>query len=886
MTRRSTRSRGTAEEPPTSPLAAAHAATARPAITHEPSAVAGELDQAPAIAAALRHLLSPGVDLGLADARLRVWMPGCGGGVAVYGLAMQLAELLGHPADLVERLRIFATDPLEANLVRCRRAIYPAAEAAALPAEGRRRYGSEVEEQLVIGDPLRRCMVFARHALAEDPSFPDLDLIVCRHRLDGLAAPLRERLLDQFRFSLQRGGVLVLTPGEGHGEPPRGFDAVGESAPIYRVAPHGKGRRPSPRAPAASPGPEPAISPPLGRISVAPFRGLAALMARTPASHDAPAAAGLQRALLEAVVRLVGPPALVVGEQHELVQVIGDVTPYCRLPEGRATAAADAYLHPDLQPLARSLLLQARARGQGVSGLADCRGDGGRRAVGAAPVGPTPPLRLSVQPLPVGGLQWLLLSFHQDPGGAPTTVGTPLADGAEVARLERQLLASQDSLRRSLLQLEQAHGELQAHAEELQASSEELQTSYGELEAANDQLQAVNADLGSLNDHLQGRSEELERLNTDLRGILHSLNQGMVIVDAELRVVRYSPLAVQLFGLIEADIGRPLLEVPTRLPLPGLREALQAAVAGGERRSLEASGDDVVYLVQVQRHQQGDGRRQGAIVTLSDMSELAALHGAAEASLAEFSGLTDALDEGVWKRDHSLRRLLYASPRMAAITGWGPLELCNHPELLDAAILEADRRRVAAARQVGQGHWSVRYRLRGRDGRQLWVQESARVVEQEGELVVMGTLADVTELEQLGRSHAELTGRLDALLATPGLAVAFLDQDLRLLAASEGFGALVGFSPRTLVGMAYGQLTSAAEDQQLRASLAAPGPSHAGAPPPAPPAGWSARRPVQLQPRQGPARTVDLQVRPGRRHDGSTGYTLWVEASQSPLRSV
>jgi hypothetical protein len=76
--------------------------------------------------------------------------------------------------------------------------------------------------------------------------------------------------------------------------------------------------------------------------------------------------------------------------------------------------------------------------------------------------------------------------------------------------------------------------------------------------------------------------------------------------------------------------------------------------------------------------------------------------------------------------------------------------------------------------------------------------------------------------------------------------------------------------------MAYGQLTSAAEDQQLRASLAAPGPSPAGAPT----TGWSARRPVQLQAYQGPARTVDLQVRPYHRHDASTGYTLRVEASR------
>ncbi len=854
MTRRPTRRRETADDQPGSSPAAAPEAGATEATAPEAEPTPDEPDQAPAIAVALRHLLSPGVDLGLADARLRVWMPGCGDGLAVYGLAMQLAELLGHPADLVDRLRIFATDPLEDNLARGRRATYPAAEATALPADGRRRYGSERQENLVIGDPLRHCVVFARHAMGEDPSFPDLDLIVCLSRLDGLAAPLRERVLGQFRFSLQRGGVLVLTPGDGDGEPPRGFHAVAGSAQAYQTAHLGAGRTPRPGDPAASAQPEPAMALSLGRTSVAPFRGLAPLAARPPASQGALEPSALQLELLEALVRLVGPPSLVVGEQHELVQVIGDVTPYCRLPEGTATAAAYAYLHPDLQPLARSLLLQARARGQAVSSEA---------ASG------TPDLRLCAQPLPVGGRQWLLLSFQRDASGAATAFSPPATDGAEIERLERQLLASQDSLRRSLLQLEQAHGELQAYAEEIQASTEELQCSNEELEASNEQLRAANGELDSLNEHLRGRSEELERLNTDLRGILHSLNQGMVIVDADLRVLRYSPLAVLLFGLIEADIGKPLLDLPTRLPLPGLREALQAVVAGAERRSLEASGDDVTYLVQVQCHRYSDGRRQGAIVTLTDVSELAALHWAAEASLAEFSGLTDTLEEGVWKRDHSLGRLLYVSQRMAAITGWAALELCNHPELLDAAILEPDRGRVAAARRVGQGRWSVRYRLRGRNGRQLWVQESARVVEQDGELVVMGTLADVTELEQLGRSNADLAGRLGALLTNPGLAVAFLDGDLRLVTASSAFCTLVGTDLRALVGKTYADFTSAAEEQRMRASLAAP--------PPSPPAAWSERLQVQLHPQQGPSRPVDLQLRSYRGHDGTMGFALLMQ---------
>jgi two-component system CheB/CheR fusion protein len=64
---------------------------------------------------------------------IRVWVPGCATGEEVYTLAMLFSELLGHPSDLPERLKIFGTDLDEQSLMVARHAVYSAAEAAPSP---------------------------------------------------------------------------------------------------------------------------------------------------------------------------------------------------------------------------------------------------------------------------------------------------------------------------------------------------------------------------------------------------------------------------------------------------------------------------------------------------------------------------------------------------------------------------------------------------------------------------------------------------------------------------------------------------------------------------------------------------------------------------------
>jgi len=725
---------------------------------------------------------------------LRVWVPGCATGEEAYTIAMVVSQVLSHPADLASRLRIFATDLDEASLAIARRGEYPLSAATAIPPELRDRFVTVGPDGITVSKGLRSCVVFALHNVGEDPPFPNLDLISCRNTLIYFKPALHDRALDLFRFALKPGGLLLLGSSETISSNTPGFAPVDAAQHLY-------GRIQEELRPARSPASGPGVlrfSPPgrqLVRSSLLPEA--------VPEQH---------LALLEALVRTLARPSLVLDEHHELLQVIGEVSPYCRIPEGRITAAATALLRPELQGEARALFLMVRADGRPVISrsltLAD---DGGR-------------LHLEARPLVLGDRSLLLLSFvpHDAEVSEPDRAGGAIPrelgerDGAfdaTIERLERELLTSQDRLRRSLVELEQANEELEASSEELQASSEELQSSNEELEASNEELQSTNDELASLNEQLRSRGDQLERLNIELENIQTSLSQGMVILDGELLIRRFSPLAVRVFGLVEADIGQPLLGVPTTLPLPDLSGALRAVLAGeASRRAFEAASGELAYLVQVLPFQERDGRRCGVIVTLTEVSELVSLRRVAEASLAEFASLADALEEVVWKRDRAMERLLYVSQRVQTLTGWSPEELTQQPHHLDDLVHPDDRSRLASRRDLNRGSWSVEYRLACRDGAYRWLRESARLLEEGDESFVVGTLTDLTSQRDLEERSRDLEAVFEAVFNTGRWGVALFDDQGRLELANRRFCDLVERDPGGIAGLACTELEADASD--------------------------------------------------------------------------
>jgi two-component system CheB/CheR fusion protein len=720
--------------------------------------------------------------------KFRVWVPGCATGKEAYTLAMVISQVLGHPAVLADRLKIFGTDLDEEALAVARRGVFPLSEAQAIPADLRGRFLDEAADQFTIKDQLRDCVVFARHNVSEDPPFPRLDLISCRNTLIYFTPPLQERVISLFRFGLLPGGLLFLGESESLGHGHQGFAVANATHRIYRRSGE------------------------MARRTVAPLgsngsRGSGARpsLARNVVQRDS--VPEQHMILLEALSRSFCGDCLVLDDSHNLVQVIGDVTPYCVMPEGWISANASLFLRAELRDEARALLLLVRADEVPVlSPSIRLPGEEGS-------------LRLEVRPLRVGARQFCVITFLRVADTNPDT-GTDIdaavlpragsesrlvdsSFASQILRLEEQLLASQDSLRRSMVELEEANEELEASSEELQASSEELQSSNEELEASNEELQATNEELGTLNQQLRSRSDELQLLNNDLENIQSSLSQGMVIIDLKMCITRFTPLAVRVFALVDSDIGLPLLSVPTTLKLTGLRQAIVEVLAGVPRRNIEASSEEVAYLLQVMPYLDRDKRPMGAIITLTDLGELVALRRTAEAALADFTRLTDSLEQAVWKRNGNFDRLLYVSAPIQMLTGWTPTELRSQPSLLEEAIDAADRPRVAASRKKDGPGWSVTYRFSTRDGRRIQVVETASVIKDEHEHCVVGTLTDVTETTAIAEQAANLSTIFASVFDSQCFDVVVLDDSLKVVMANQRLCARLVQDIGSLVGLPF-----------------------------------------------------------------------------------
>ena len=109
-----------------------------------------------------------------------------------------------------------------------------------------------------------------------------------------------------------------------------------------------------------------------------------------------------------------------------------------------------------------------------------------------------------------------------------------VAEAKESARLRRELGEATRYLQAVTQEHEAANEELQASNEEVLSANEELQSINEELETAKEELQSSNEELATLNQELQGRNLQLERALDYANGIVETVRNPLLILDAGL----------------------------------------------------------------------------------------------------------------------------------------------------------------------------------------------------------------------------------------------------------------------------------------------------------------------------------------------------------------
>ena len=383
-------------------------------------------------------------------------------------------------------------------------------------------------DQYVISKEIRRMIVFATHNMFSDPPFGKLDLISCRNVMIYFQPVLRRGLFAIFHSALKNNGFLFLGKCETAGEYVNLFKPVCSAEKIYTHKGEGKVED---------------LTPPtfnIPNIQALSLKRLGNLSAQPGPTAD-------EENVYSHYLETLLPPSVVINGEDTVLHLFGGYADYMTLAPGKATLDFFSMLNKDLSLVAATALSRCRAEKTAVTYtdiVVDC--PSGRKVID-----------LLIQPIPSAPageeLTAVLFLEHRRPDtdGVVEKFEIDATAARRIADLEREFQESQNDLRATIQRLETVNGELQAANEELLTANEELQSSTEELQSVNEELYTVNTE------H-QLKLDELTMMTNDLSNFLSSTMIGILFVDSNLNIRKFTEYVGREFQLMDHDIGRPI----------------------------------------------------------------------------------------------------------------------------------------------------------------------------------------------------------------------------------------------------------------------------------------------------------------------------------------
>jgi len=475
---------------------------------------------------------------------IRVWSAGCASGEEPYTMVMLLVEALGEDA-FKQRVKMYATDVDEEALTQARDATYTSKQLEHVPPRLRETYFQVNGNGFSFRKDLRRYVIFGRNDLLRDPPISKIDALISRNTLMYFSSEIQERILSSFSLALNRGGFLVVGRAEALQSGRRLFNVFDVKRRIFVKD---------------------------GSTDLA-FLRMPQPPERDTADDD------VERGeLSEAAFEHAPIAQMIVDEQSDVIAINQPARSMFGLKLkdiGRPLQDLDISYKPvEL----RSLIGEASEKLRVVSA----------KNVRWITAGDDPrSFDVQVSPLiaPADRVIGVSIAF------ADVTSHRSLEEHLETAR--RELETAYEELQSTVEELATTNEELQSTNEEIETTNEELQSTNEELETMNEELQSTNEELETMIDELRERTDETMRANAFLGSVLSGIQQAVVVVDRELRVIAWNRLATNLWGLRDDEVeGEHLLNLDIGMPLESMREPVRRVLSGDEQPDLELAGHD------------------------------------------------------------------------------------------------------------------------------------------------------------------------------------------------------------------------------------------------------------------------------------------------------
>ncbi len=598
----------------------------------------------------------------------RFWVAACSTGEEAYSLAILIRECL-EQLEISWDVKIFATDIDREAIHFAATGSYPESIAADISPRLLAKYFYKRDENFQITRTIREMVVFAQHNLLRDPPFTNIDMISCRNLLIYFQVILQHKVFDFFNFSLRPGGSLFLGTSETVGDMGDYFETVEPKLKFYRS----RGR--SRHIPDAAH---------LLAVTDTRMRDAKGQFGRP---HRAQRSTEEDRILERFLTMVTGdylPLTLIVNDHLELLQIVGDVEGYFKLPTGKVVNDISKMAAKELAiPLVTGI--QKVLRSQQELRFSNIRLTG---------VNGVSYVNLRIKPFPRKKEQDILTAIFIEPvkrtepadSGQPVLTYDLTKEAEERMRdLEHELQFTRENLQATIEELETSNEELQATNEELLASNEELQSTNEELQSTNEELFTVNAEY-------QGKVIELTELHNDVENLLSATQVGNLLLDENLEVRRFSKKITDIFKILDSDIGRPLTHIPHYLKLVDPLETVREVHAHNRTVEREVQTEDNRwYLMRVVPYKIGPRTFSGAVLSFVEISAMRATeerlrdsNHSAQMTIDSISSNICVLDEKgiIISVNKSWREFLAANEGLtiSAMEGTNYLSVCENVE--------------------------------------------------------------------------------------------------------------------------------------------------------------------------------------------------------------
>lgn len=536
------------------------------------------------------------------DDQLRVWVPGCATGEEAYSIAMLLHEYAGG-VDNPPELQIFATDIDEEALHKARHGKYPESVTSDLTSERLEQFFVNDGYEYQVKEDLRSMILFTKHDMLGNPPFSNLDMVSCRNLLIYLNRKLQGEVFNLFHYSLRSEGFLFLGNSDSNLEASELFTPFDKQHSIYRQSSRSESKVHLPDFP------------------------LRFNKNKLSASHSwkttSKTKTDFEKLHYILISRHYAPSSVIINTNYEVLHAAGKIDQYLKYTSGEPSRNILEMVIPELRHPLRAIFFHLRKEehNQQVCKSTQVKEAGGPLLI-----------ELTVHKIKEADfpddLMYVVFNKKDD---VKSDKRKKIADNETVSdgdveiieELEEELDHTKEQLHITVEDYETSNEELRSSNEELQSMNEELQSATEELETSQEELHSVNEELKSVNRKLEVKIGELQQSNNDLKNLMETTEVGIIFVDRDLCIQRFTADAGEIFNLIATDLGRPLAHLTHQLDYDGLLEDVKHVANSRENvKKIVAGNNGRWYRVRITLYKTTKENIEGVVMSFVDITEL------------------------------------------------------------------------------------------------------------------------------------------------------------------------------------------------------------------------------------------------------------------------